>query len=158
MLSPEEFIAGKFESALFGSLILPFDDSEFAALIGVLKDEPTAIFLNTQFKFYFDAIVDLTNRVGLIIPNVRIEVDETSCFNTAYSRPLGTAVRTSDQLGIFCKRERNIGRHEIVTVVTGLQPMGEVSVGFAKWQIVLGLGLEKRTILKFDLQSDKVTA
>lgn len=154
MLAPEEFTVGTFASASVGSLILPRNKHEATAIVGLIDDAPTAVFLGDRFQFHYFPTAGSENWSGLIIPNVRVEVDELTAFDPAYGNsPLGTVVRAATQLSIYAKTERSFGRHGVVPLVSNLPATYNGSVGFTKWQVVLGAGPEKRILLKIDVHT-----
>lgn len=154
MLVPEEFTVGTFSSAPAGSLILPRNKHEATAIVGLLDEARTAVFLGDRFQFHYFPTAGSHNWSGLIIPNVRIEVDESTAFDPAYGNsPLGTVVRATTQLSIYAKTERSFGRHGAVPLVSNLPATYDGGVGFTKWQVVLGTGPERRILLKIDVQT-----
>lgn len=154
MLASEEFTVGTFASAPAGSLILPRNKHEATAIVGLLDEAPTAVFLGDRFQFHCFPTAGSESWSGLIIPNVRVEVDESTAFDPAYGNsPLGTVVRAATQLSVYAKTERSFGRHRVVPLVSNLPATYDGGVGFTKWQIVLGAGPEKRLLLKIDVQT-----
>ncbi|MCK1519395.1 hypothetical protein [Bradyrhizobium sp. 17] len=60
---------------------------------------PATIFLDGDHRFVAIDCADNTNCKGLLIPNVRIEVDETSVYDTVGNyAPPGMVVRQNDGL------------------------------------------------------------
>ncbi|MER8803556.1 hypothetical protein [Mesorhizobium sp. M0998] len=159
MLAPEEFTVGTFASAPAGCLILPRNKHEATAIVGLLNEAPTAVFLGDRFQFHYFPTAGSQNWSGLIIPNVRVEVDESTAFDPAYGNSsLGTMVRAATQLSIYARTERSFGRHAAVPLVSNLPATYDGEVGFTKWQVVLGSGPEKRILLKIDVQTaDQLT-
>ncbi|PBB52313.1 MULTISPECIES: hypothetical protein [Mesorhizobium] len=153
MLAPEEFTAGTFASAPAGSLILPRNKHEASVIVGLLDGAPTALFLGDRFQFQYFPTAGSENWSGLIIPNVRVEIDESTAFDAAYGNsPLGTVVRAATQLSVYAKAERSFG-HRAVPLVSNLPATYDGGVGFTKWHVVLGAGAEKRILLKIDVQT-----
>jgi hypothetical protein len=153
MLSPEEFTTGTFASAPVGSLILPRNEHEVAAIVGLVDAAPAVVILSGQFEFHFFPTAGSENWSGLIIPGVRIEVDETTAFDPRYGKPLGAAIRADTTLGVYAKTERSFGRGRAVSLVTDLPAVDEGGVGFAKWQVVLGAGVDKQVLLKITVKA-----
>lgn len=154
MLAPEEFTVGTFTSAPVGCLILPRNRHEATAIVGLLDETPTAVFLGDRHQFHSFPTAGSQNWSGLIIPNVRIEVDESTAFDPAYGNSsLGAMVRAATQLSIYARTERSFGWHAAVPVVSNLPAAYGGGVGFTKWQVVLGAGPEKRILLKIDVQT-----
>lgn len=84
MLAPEESTVGTFASAPAGSLILPRHKHEATAIVGLLDEAPIVVFLGNQFQFHCFPSASSHNWSGLIIPKVRMEVDESTAFDPAY--------------------------------------------------------------------------
>jgi len=153
MLAPEEFTVGAFASAPAGSLILPRNKHEATAIIGLLDEAPTAVFLRDQFQFHYFNTAGSENWSGLIIPNVRVEVDESTAFDPRHiGSPLGAVVRAATELGLYAKTERSFGQSRAVSLASNLPPTFDAGVGFTKWHVVLGAGPDKRILLKVDVQ------
>lgn len=149
MLAPEEFTVGSFSSAPVGSLILPRTEYEAIVLVGVLQDAETAVFLSESHQFECFGTKESENWSGLIIPNVSIEVDETTAFDATHGfAPLGALVRTADHFSIVAMPDRMRGRRFQVNLRRGLPSIGSEAVGFSKWQVVLGTGENKRVLHK----------
>lgn len=154
MLAPEEITAGTFASAPAGSLILPRNRYETTAIVGLLDGAPTAVLLGDRFQFHYLPTAGSENWSGLVIPNVRVEVDESTAFDPAHGNsPLGTVVRAATHLSIYAKTERSFGRHQAVKLASDLPDTDGGGVGFARWQVVLGAGSEKRVLLKIHVQT-----
>jgi hypothetical protein len=89
--------------------------------------------------------------VGGLIPNVRIEVDETSVYDTVGNyAPLGMVVRQNDGLFVVASADRM--RSDLFALQRGLAASGvNLSAGFSKWQIVLGNDPHQRVLKAIDL-------
>jgi len=155
MLSPDEFTVGTFASAPAGSLILPRSKHEATVIVGLLDEAPTAVFLgDDQFRFKYFPTAGSENWSGLIIPSVRVEVDETTAFDPASGgRSLGVVVRAATELSVYANSERSMIRPRPVSLVSNLPPISDDAVGFTKWQVVIGAGTEKRILLKIDVKT-----
>jgi hypothetical protein len=146
MLSPDEFTAGTFSHAHPLSLILPRTKHEAAALIGSTRGAPAAILISGQFAFHAFFSADNYSWKGLIVPNVRIEVDETSLFDPdQQATPLGSVIRTAQSLVIRGRAENGSGQIMPVTLHDGL-PETDLKAAFSQWQVVIGQGSEKRVL------------
>ncbi len=143
MLAAHEFTVGPLSSAGPLSLILPRNNFEATVLIGRLQDVPAAVFLEGQYANHFFESADNTSWSGLIIPNVCIEVDETSVSDGG---GLGSLVRKSTTLGIRVKRDRGFDDGATVTLHNGLADAGDHRATFQKWQIVIGIDANKRVL------------
>lgn len=157
MLFANEFSVGALANATPLSLILPRNQYEATALVGTLKDTPAAVFLSGQFAFSFLPSVDNHSWKGLIIPNVRVEVDPTSLYNgDNIGGGLGTVIRMDTRLIVKAKSERFYGDGVSVTLHDGLTPCAEgYTAGFANWQVVLGEGQDKRVLWRVPDTDDK---
>lgn len=151
MLSPEEFTVGSFKTAKPGSLILPRTPYEALALICEGDGEATAVFLAGQHTFHSFPSGEADNWKGLIVPDVRIEVDEASLFDPDQNHHvLGAIVRSGTKLMVRSKAEHSFGRSVPVTIQSDL-PDGSGSAAFTRWRIVVGLGDGKRVLHTVDL-------
>ncbi|MFS8047030.1 hypothetical protein [Rhizobium sp. BR 314] len=147
MLSPEEFTVGTFGSAQPLSLILPRTQYEATVLIAHINKAPAAIFLSGLHAFQYFESAGNDSWKGLIIPNVRVEVDETSVFDpNQISIPLGTLIRIDTRLTIWAKGERSFDASTSATLCDDLPSTGEFRAAFSRWQIVIGEGQEKRVL------------
>lgn len=154
MLAPEEFTVGTFASAPAGSLILPRNKHEATVIVGLLDVAPTAVFLGDRFQFHYFHTAGSENWSGLIIPNVRVEVEESTAFDPGYGgSPSGAVVRAATELSVYAKTGRSFGRSRAVSLVPNLPATYDGGIGSAKWQVVLGAGPEKRILLKIDVQT-----
>ena len=146
MLAPDELSAGPFASATPLSLILPRTQYETPALIGTINGSPAAVFLSGQFAFHCFMSADNHSWQGLIVPRVRIEVDESSVFDPDYgSAGLGVMVRRDTVLAIRARMEHGFGQSTSVTLHEGLSS-SELKAGFTQWQVVIGSDVEKRVL------------
>ncbi|WP_066812723.1 hypothetical protein [Sphingomonas asaccharolytica] len=150
MLSPSEFIAGTIEGITAPALILPRTSYETAALVMKLDDRLVGIELQREEYLFHAWTADRAEDwSGVIVPDVRIEVDETSAFNPQEENVLGAAIRKENQLAILTLHSANRGFQTrfLVPVVSDLPACAKrYSVGFRRWQIVLGEGLDKRVL------------
>jgi len=151
MLAPEEFTVGPIGSAAPLSLVLPRNQYEQVILIGHIDGAPTAIFLTGQFRFQLLSSAGNGAWKGLVVPNVRVEVDEKSLFDADYGTPIGAIVRADTSLTIRGKSEYSYSPTSAVTLHDGLGPSSEYKVGFSCWRVVVGLGQDKRTLFEMDL-------
>ena len=145
MLSPSEFTVGKIGAAKPLSLILPTSKYEETILVGQFNEVAMAVFLSGQHKSQFFESEGNEQWGGLIIPSVRVEIDETS-FVDAYSSgvPPLSVIRTDKRLALATKKERSFGRSIQVVLHDDLMSAGEFQAAFTNWQIVLGEGQNKR--------------
>ncbi|MEI9416804.1 hypothetical protein [Mesorhizobium sp. Cs1321R2N1] len=156
MLSSKEFSVGTLSDAKPFSLMLPRGGYEATFLIGQIEGGPAAVFLGGNYNFVFFETSAASNWAGLLIPNIRVEVDEASVFDprSVYGK-VGAVVRSGTEIVIYAKRDGSYGGLSKVTLETGLLEINpQLSAGFTKWQLVNGEGLEKRVLLEVD--ADKV--
>ncbi|MBB4232184.1 hypothetical protein GGD56_006079 [Rhizobium mongolense] len=145
MLSAHEFTVGAFKDASPTSLILPRTEHEQTVLIGHIENKPAAVLLSGQFANEYFLTAESENWHGLLIPNVRIEVDETSCFDPFLGNQIGAIVRGGTRLSIRAKADRSMSA-AYVTLQDSLPPTGDYRAGFSRWQVVLGEGFSKRVL------------
>lgn len=151
MLRPHEFTVGSLADAAPLSLMLPRSKHEAMFLIGRLEDGPAAVFLDGDYRFIAFGCAEATNWKGIIVPNVRIEIDETSlCDPHSVWPPLGLLMRIDTRLVVSTKDDRNIGRQRRMLLEDGLASINELSAGFFKWNIVIGEGVDKRVLREID--------
>lgn len=151
MLSPEEFIVGTFANAKAGSLVLPRTKYETPALVCEGDGKPVAVLLDGDHAFISFPSGQADQWGGLIVPDVRIEIDESSLYDPDRNIPkIGTVVRREATLVVNTKAENNFGRVARVVIKSGLPDCGG-SAAFTRWQVVLGRGDEKRVLHKINL-------
>ncbi|UFW51096.1 MULTISPECIES: hypothetical protein [Bradyrhizobium] len=153
MLSPPELGLGYIGAATSLTLVLPVDRYDYCFLVATAGEEPTAIFLDERYQFQAFGCLGNTSYKGLLIPDVRIEVDETLIFDAAgrWAVP-GMMVRRDDGLFISTMDERGGGRNPLIAVQRGLSLSEQgMAAGFARWQVVIGEGIEKRVLKVIEL-------
>lgn len=150
MLSASEFTTGSIGQAKPLALSLPRRASEETFLIGGTNERPVAIFLSGIHRFHAFNAADNNSWFGLLIPGVRIEVDEASVFDSRDASAGGAVIRLENRLVV---RARGSGG-ELVMLEDALPPTLEGSVGFHHWQVVLGGGAERRVL--YDVSMDEV--
>lgn len=156
MLEGAEFFSGSLDDVNGLCLVMPRDrDEEF--ILAVPGNPRTAIYLEGRNKFQGFTYTSNDAWQGIIIPNVRIEVDVGSAFNADSGRaPDGAAIRRVDYLAVAAQIRSTDGfmNQTKVPVASGLQPCAQgCAVGFRKWQIVLGEGQAKRVLRKIDISA-----
>lgn len=154
MLSVDEFSVGYFSDALPGSLVLPRNDREEAALIGRFRDEPCAVLLSGQFVWQAFPLTGNVRWSGLIVPGVRIELDEGSLFDPAYGAPIGSIQRSGTVLTLRSKSDASTSTIQVL-ICDGLPPLNNHSAGFSQWQVVLGFGDQKRVLWRSHSEQDE---
>lgn len=147
LLSANEFTAGTFTEAKPLSLVLPRSKSETTALIGRIHDEPAAVLLDGPHAFTFFDTSSASNWRGIIISNVRIELDEESAFDPdKVDFSPGAIVRSKKEISLCAKAPNSFGSFSFLTMDSNLSIESSLEVGFLNWQIVLGEGREKRIL------------
>lgn len=147
MLTANEFSAGTLSKAEPLTLVLPRSGSEKTILVVPGDGEPTAVFLSQEDQFMSFECGSNTAWGGLLVPRVRVEVDETSAFHAMGSNVLtGSLCREGKVLSVVTRGYRR------VTVVGGLEPTepGQ-SVAFSRWRVVVGEGAGTRVLHQVDL-------
>lgn len=155
MLRPEEFQAGDLATASVDSLtlVLPRSEYEQAALIGDAFNERYGVILDGDLPFQAYAIKDDGPWSGMLIPHVRIEVDEKSAYNPAQRVEAGTIIREDDLLIVAAVAgpHPQIGRPAMIAIGGGLPPCQKHErAGFRRWRIVLGTGYDTRELMSVD--------
>lgn len=158
VLRPHEFTVGTLATAKPISLLLPRNLHGQAILVAGTEAEPFAVFLHSsQHRFHGFLSAESHNWSGVIIPNVTIELDQSSLYDPSYNDVrLGSLLRTEDQLSIVALPERWMGRHHKVPLIGGLAPIGDRhSAAFSRWQIAIGEGIDRRVVLTVDADAPK---
>lgn len=152
MLKPSECFPGYVENAEPLTLILPRTSYEEKALTFTADSKKFALFLSggaDQVFRFMERNGDHDWR-GLLVPNVEIELDETSLFDVdGHYPPLGSLVRHGDKLSVQTIALGNRfspygGQFPIMSELPSISPTEKAC--FTKWQIVLGEGQEKRVL------------
>lgn len=154
MLKATEFAVGYLGDASPLSLILPRTKYEEAMLVGNVEGKATAVILSGQHQFLCFSGAGNTDWKGLMIPNVHIEVDETSLFDPdASGTPTGSIIRRDTRLTIHAREERAFGAGTAVTLHDSLPSAERLKAGFTKWQIVVGEETSKRVLWSTNLET-----
>lgn len=147
MLAAHEFIVGNFANAAPLSLMLPRSAAEFPILVGHINGSPAGAILSEQYAFECIEGDPSGNWAGLIVPDVRIEVDESSLFVADYTAGApGSIIRADTRLLLRVNRERSNVSERAITLHEMLPSAGEYRAGFARWAVVIGSGYDKRTL------------
>lgn len=150
MLAASEFTVGALANAEPLSLVLPRTKYEETALVGKTSDGPAVVFLSGSHPFQCFTCADNTTWKGTLIPQVRIEVDETTAFEPdSMMGHIGSVIRTGTQLVIIA---RSTPTHVYAHVVLedGHPSTQGFAAGFSKWQVVIGDGHDKRVLWHCD--------
>jgi hypothetical protein len=155
MLSVGEFTSGSLSDAHPLALMLPRSQYEEPILVGGDASKRRAVFLGDRHRFQTFQYDRNDNFTGLIVKDVAIELDEETAFDPEIEGTrLGSLVRQGTSLCICASDERSFGRgHTTFPVVDGFAPMPERHrVGFLRWQVVIGQGIEKRVLRIVDVR------
>jgi hypothetical protein len=154
MLLPREFSVGYIGNVTQLTLVLPVDDYDRAFLVTLAPGKPTAIVVDERDSFVSFVCDNNTSWKGLLVPNIAIELDEKATDDSVgWSAPLGMLVRRDDGLFISTKAEGTFPQNTMAPILTGLpasQP--KMAASFKKWRIVIGEGLSKRILMRFDTE------
>lgn len=147
MLSASEFTVGSIGHATPLSLVLPRHEHEETILIAQCQSGPAAFFLSEGQRFKWFESSSNNHWHGLIIPNVRIEVDETSVFDPSRTeaRP-GTVIRHGTQLVVKAKSLKAFGGLDPIILEDALEETSSESAGFSRWRVVIGTAEQKRIL------------
>ena len=153
MLSSEEMRVDYVGRAEGLTLVVPVGKHDDWFLVTTADATPAAIFLDGDHRFVAIDCADNTNYKGLLIPNVRIEVDETSVYDAVGNHaPPGMVVRQNDGLFVAASADRMRMRSDLFALQRGLAASDvNLSAGFSKWQIVLGNDPHQRVLKTIDL-------
>jgi hypothetical protein len=147
MLDLKEFTVGSLADASVGSLILPRNKHDQTAFVGTVDQAPGAIFLSSEYQFLYVPIEEDVYWHGIIVSNVWVEVDELSAFDpTEKFAPPGSVILKDSHFFIRARNDRNYGRSVDVSIGPSLPSGNDCSVGFLKWQIGIGVGVDKRVL------------
>lgn len=147
MLSPSEFFVGNVGSAKPLSLILPTGKYDETMLVGHVDGAAAAVFLSGTYKSIFIESAGNDRWRGLIIPDVRIEVDETSVVGAGCNNePFLSVVRTDKRLVIPAQRDHQFGASALITLHDDLASAGEFQAIFSNWQVVVGTDQNVRVL------------
>jgi hypothetical protein len=153
MLLPDEFSVGPLADAVPLTLMLPRTEYERHFLIGNSRDDPVAVCLAGSYKYNAFHCAGNDAHKGLLIPNVRIEVDpETVLDATNYDVPLGAVVRRGATLGVMAQVDgQGYGGYsaQVVPLVSGLAEARDgYGVGFRRWAVTIGTGETRRVLFE----------
>lgn len=153
MLNPREFSCGSLWDAEHLSIMIPRSTYEKSFIVGRIGGIKVACHLDDGESFSCCKIDQYDSNYGLIIPNIYIEVDQNSAFDPKNDQyPLGSIIRSETQLSIIAADGHPRIHRKLVTLQDNLPALPQVNrVGFASWQIVLGIGPDKRIIKVFNL-------
>lgn len=152
MLTTSDFSAGSLSTAKPLSMLLPRVTHEQCALIAGPQSDPVAVALDSSGAFRHFKCLTNTSWEGLIVSGLRVEVDEGSVFNPAYehAKP-GSVIRRAGELVLRVASNTFEDRNFFVALESDLPALLDgAEVGFRRWQLVLGTGIEKRVLRVID--------
>ncbi len=159
MLLPDEFSVGPLADAGPLTLMLPRSKYEHHFLIGGSPEEPVAICLSEEHRYTAFQSAGNDAHKGMLIPNVRIEVDPASVLDpNSHDLPIGAIVRRGTILGVMAKLEgQGFYSGQVVPLVSGLPEARDgYAVGFGRWAITLGADEDRRSLFEIDLTKPAV--
>lgn len=150
MLAADEFFVGSVRDAKGLTLMRPRGPHEYSTLVSEASGKLMAVFLGGQFSFTsFDIGRGRDDWNGILIPNVRIEIDECVTEAEGYL-PVGALIRKDTGLYIATKSDRGI-RAPDLALVANLPACAEgMSAGFSKWRVVIGEEPNLRELMSID--------
>ena len=155
MLAPHEIRAGSLADARPLSLMLQRNIKEKTFLVGGSQEEPSAVFISEGDHSIYKSFKCKSNTIwrGALVDDVSIEIDETTLFDPGtVNAPAGSLIRKLDMLGMSVIVERWNGFDNFLPLARGLPSLPErEEVGFYRWQVIIGVGLEKRVLRKIDV-------
>ncbi len=155
MITTSEFHVASASSCTPLSLLLPRSHLDEPLLIGNSPSGMSVCLMlsgHNQFSWFESEGAD--RWLGVAYPSVRIEMDENSVFNPEYKQAaLGNLIRKGTSLAV-CAKSREFRGQDFVIVEENLPSTGELSVGFTRWQVVLGHWPDKKVLLKIEPSPD----
>lgn len=154
MLSPEEFFVGRAADAKGLAYVIPRSRYEHELLISDLGYEHLGVVLGERSRFQAIQLKDATNWNGLLVPNVRVEVDETTVVDADGSfLPAGTLVREGETLSVVATSDERFSarRHIRVPIAMCLSACTDgFKAAFVRWRIVVGQERNARVLREID--------
>lgn len=149
MISASEFTIGSIGQAVPLSLMLPRHSREETILMARSPNGPAAYFLSERERFKWFESDGNEHWHGLIVPNVRIEIDESSVFDpNRDGYKLGTVIRSGTQLLAQARRNSFPSFNGLGPIILedDLLPTSNEVAGFYRWQVVLWRSEEKHIL------------
>ena len=155
--TPDEIWVGSIASVSELALVLPRRKHDETLLISRGGDGFWAIVLDFGKHQYrsFQISGDGVGRKGIIVPEIKIEVDQTSIFDTNLEFELGSMIREDDKLSILVQTNGayGFGDEQHVQIMDGLRSCDDnQSAGFKKWRVILGEGERQRVLWEVNLE------
>ncbi len=155
-LAPNEFWVGAVSSLSELALVFPRNAWEKTFLVSKEEDGCWATFLDpSSYQYHsFPISGDEDNRIGLIVPAIKIEVDQASVFDPNQQMTFGTMIRDKDRLSILANARigNGVTKARNIQIKNGLLSCDDqASAGYKKWRIVLGEGELQRVLWDVDV-------
>lgn len=153
MLEAHEFTVGYLKDAKPLTLVLSRGNAHGAPfLVGTSKGETVAVFLSGDYQYQAFKTAGNNSWEGILVPDVRIEVDEKSVFDpNMHPAVFGAVICEGSGLILNARDGDWRGMAWPIGLVEGVEGAARVSVGFSQWNIVLGAGNEKRVLFEVSL-------
>jgi hypothetical protein len=148
MLTPHEFSVGYISDAVGLALVLHANRGT-SFIVNATVDPMMAVVLEGEHRFLAMECNTNTSWHGVLIPNVAIEVDETS---VVYTTPLGSLVRSGTGLAIKTKWGNGNGLIPLVSDLTACRD--HLAAAFTRWSVMIGEGLSRRELKKFEFNGE----
>ncbi|MEA3537017.1 hypothetical protein [Rhizobium sp. CC-YZS058] len=150
MLALKEFFPGTLADAAPVSLILPRSAKDVCGVVASSGEVPFFVILDGDHRFQAFPCKDNKSYKGLIVPAVTVSVDETSIAPfDPWNTPRGSVVCTEGAVGIAAGMAGALSQGMIVATL-GVLPNSPVEAAFTRWQIGIGVGLERRVLKSVD--------
>jgi hypothetical protein len=156
MLSPDEFSVGTLSAATGRTLVIPRSRYDYPMLVLPVGDIRMAVLLSGGREYQaFDCTTN-EHQKGMLVRDVQVEVDETSLFDPDHDGlPYGAAIRSGDSLSIVANQQDRFGftPQRLIPMIGDLPMLQErMQAGFRRWQITVGVGLDKRVLRLVELE------
>lgn len=153
MLSVTRYSAGKLSDVKELSLVLPIDKFGGTIIVSPEEGSINAVFLGGDHSYSSFQLQGEANWGGIIVGDIGFEADFSSTFDCRrFGHQRGALVRADD--GLFISSTYDSFYERLVPLMRGLTQCGsDYKVGFRKWQVVVGSGLEKSVLFSVDISS-----
>lgn len=140
------------------ALCLGYGKRTETILVQKFGQELNAVFLDGKYAFNSFRVDASLSWMGLIVPDIRFEVDPRSSFDarSAWS-PLGALLIGSNGARIQTEAQGGHGFTEKIEIPLSLEVppiVGELDVGFKKWALIRGEGRDARTLFRFETTAE----
>ncbi|WP_447724611.1 hypothetical protein [Sphingomonas koreensis] len=143
---------GTVDSTQGMALVTPI--SQYSELFFVTGgSDSTAVFLSEGIRGRAMRTETAVNFDGMIVEDIKIEVDTDSAFNPGETgKTLLAIIRQGSATGLFVSSDGGGFRQTVIAPIGGVFDPGVATerVAFTRWRIVLGEGDDKVTLLEID--------